>query len=101
MTRKKPRSYDPTIASAGGFTIDTARGPVDLVAVQRARNGLRTPLTPADRAYLISALPVCNRGAAELAAAGMGIQLSAVLRAMTRSHAAARTAPAGALELAA
>ena len=90
MTRKRPSTYDPTVQSAG-LTLDTARGPVDLVAVGRARCGLRTNLTPADRAYLISTLPARNRGAAELAAVGMGVQLSAVLRAMTRDHAASRT----------
>ena len=100
VTRKRPRPYDVTVHSEG-LTIDTPRGPVDLVAVRRARAGVRTALTPAERAYLVSTLPAYNRGAVELAAVGMGVQLPALLRAMTRSHAAARTAAAGALELAA
>lgn len=91
MTRRKPLAYDPTVLSEG-FTIDTPRGPVDLVAVGRVRAGVRTNLTPAERAYLVNTLPAYNRGAVELAALGMGVQLSAVLRAMTRNHAAARAA---------
>lgn len=97
MPRRRKYGYDPTVDSAG-LTIDTPRGPVDLVAVARVRCGVSTALTPAERAYLISSLPECNRGAAELVAVATGVQLSAVLRAMTRSHAAARAAQ---LELAA
>jgi hypothetical protein len=44
--------YDPDQIS-DGLTLDTPSGPVDLVAVGRVRRGFPTPLTPADRAYLL------------------------------------------------
>ncbi|HTJ39485.1 MAG TPA: hypothetical protein VL738_40170 [Dactylosporangium sp.] len=81
--------YDPDQPS-DGLTLDTPAGPVDLIAVDRARRGWPTPLTIADRAYLLASLPAYNRPAAELAARGMCVQPDAVLRAMTRRNARAR-----------
>lgn len=46
-------AYDPRIESAG-LTLDTPLGPVDLVAIERAKSGRPTPLTPADYAYLLA-----------------------------------------------
>lgn len=43
-------AYDPAVTS-DGLTIDTPAGPVDLVAIDRARHGLPVALTPADRAH--------------------------------------------------
>lgn len=81
--------HDPDQPS-DGLTVDTPLGPVDLIAVDRARRGWPTPLTIADRAYLLATLPAYNRPAAELAARGMGVQPDAVLRAMTRRNAKTR-----------
>jgi hypothetical protein len=49
--RIAPTVYDPEIES-DGLTIDTARGPVDLVAVQRALDGHPIELTEAEWTYL-------------------------------------------------
>lgn len=46
-----PTVYDPAVAS-DGLTLDTARGPVDLVAVQRALDGHPVELTEAEFTYL-------------------------------------------------
>jgi hypothetical protein len=43
--------FDPEIES-DGLTIDTAHGPVDLVAVQRALSGERLHLTRAEHKYV-------------------------------------------------
>lgn len=82
--------YDPAVASSGDLTIDTPAGPVDLVAVDRARRGLRTSLTPADRAYLLSTLSSQAWAETEIAAAGMGVTPASVRRAMTRRNAKVR-----------
>ncbi len=46
---------DPAIAS-DGMTIDTPRGPVDLVAIARARAGRPVDLSEAETAYLYAHL---------------------------------------------
>jgi hypothetical protein len=46
---------DPAVAS-DGMTIDTPRGPVDLVAIQRARAGRPVQLSEAETAYLYAHL---------------------------------------------
>lgn len=46
-----PTVYDPAICS-DGLTLDTERGPVDLVAVQRALDGHQVELTEAEWTYL-------------------------------------------------
>lgn len=43
--------FDPSIES-DGLTLDTAHGPVDLVAVQRSLNGERLHLTRAEHKYV-------------------------------------------------
>lgn len=48
--------WDASIASAG-LTVDTASGPVDLIAIERARAGHRIELTGAEVAYLLRHLP--------------------------------------------
>jgi hypothetical protein len=78
-------AYDPAIESAGGLTIDTPLGPVDLVAVDRALSGRRVPLTPADRAYVLEHVPT-DYPALEAAAAALGITRAGVERAVTRAR---------------
>jgi hypothetical protein len=51
--------FDPSIES-DGLTIDTAHGPVDLVAVQRYLTGERLHLTRAEHGY-IKALVAARR----------------------------------------
>lgn len=56
--------YDPAVTS-DGLTIDTDRGPVDLVAVRLAAAGRPVALTPAERHYVLAR----TASAAELRAA--------------------------------
>lgn len=55
--------YDPAVES-DGLTLDTDRGPVDLVAIRDAAAGRPVALTPAERYYLVTR----TRRAAELRA---------------------------------
>lgn len=48
--------WDRAIAS-DGLTLDTASGPVDLVAIDRAFAGHRVTLTRAETAYLLRHIP--------------------------------------------
>jgi hypothetical protein len=73
--------YDPSVESAGGFTIDTQLGPVDLVAIERARSGRPTPLTPADYAYLIANHPT-DVESLEITAEALGIRGDSIRRAI-------------------
>lgn len=84
-------AYDPSVPSDGA-TLDTDRGPVDIVAVHRALLGIPTALTQADAAYAVSLLPVSYGTAVEVAAAGLGITPEAVQRAVIRHWATRRTA---------
>lgn len=79
-------AYDPTVESAGGFTVDTPFGPVDLVAVDRILSGRRVPLTPADRAYVLERVPT-DYPSLTAAAAALGITRDSVERAATRARA--------------
>ena len=49
------QTADPAVAS-DGMTIDTPQGPVDLVAIQRARAGRPVQLSEAETAYLYAHL---------------------------------------------
>lgn len=81
--------YDPTIESAGGLTVDTPLGPVDLVAVDHILSGRRAPLTPADRAYVLERVRT-DYPSLTAAAAALGISRDAVERAASRARAATR-----------
>lgn len=78
--------YDPTVESAGGLTVDTPLGPVDLVAVACILRGRRVPLTPADRAYVLEHVPADWESLATVGAA-LGITRGSVERAATRARA--------------
>ena len=60
--------YDPAVAS-DGLTLDTALGPVDLVAIERALSGRPVDLTAAEVAYLFASLPATRAAAVPVAAA--------------------------------
>lgn len=83
------RAYDPATPS-DGLTLDTDRGPVDLVAVERALTGVPTDLTAADVAYAYELLPSNLGPFVEDAARGMGSTPSAVKRAIDRHKASNR-----------
>lgn len=70
------------------MTIDTERGPVDLVAVIRALHGEPMPLTTADVAYAASLLPSGYGPQVKDAAAGLGIVEASVRRIRDRRNAA-------------
>ena len=48
-----PETFDASVAS-DGLTLDTPLGPVDLVAIERARAGRPVTLTPAELVYLVA-----------------------------------------------
>lgn len=86
---RREHAYDPAIPS-DGLTLDTDRGPVDLVAVLRALAGQPVPLTVADARYAVSLLPVSCGVPVENAARGLGVAPEAVARAVIRQRAARR-----------
>jgi hypothetical protein len=86
---QRDRAYDPQVPSDGA-TLDTDRGPVDLVAVTRALAGIPTDLTVSEAAYAISLLPASSGTAVEVAAVGLGISAASVGRAVVRLHVASR-----------
>ena len=63
-----PGLYDPAVES-DGLTLDTALGPVDLVAIERALSGRPVDLTAAEVAYLFTRLAPTRAAAAPVAAA--------------------------------
>lgn len=74
--------------------MDTPRGPVDMVAVERARVGYPVSLTRADRDYLYGTLnPVLEDMIP--AAAALGIGVFSVQRAILRRRAELRTCENG------
>lgn len=87
---RREHAYDPAIPS-DGLTLDTDRGPVDLVAVLRALTGVPTALTVADARYAITLLPATHGTCVEIAAAGLGITPESVGRAVVRLHVRQRT----------
>lgn len=76
--------YNHAIAS-DGLTLDTDRGPVDLVAVDRIRHGHAARLTKADRLHLNRVMET-GAGETELICEAMGIQLKSLLRRGTRQR---------------
>jgi hypothetical protein len=73
-THTNIRGYDPAVPS-DGLTLDTDRGPVDLVAVWHVMNGVPVRLTDADEAYVVG-----------LIAASPGMVVTPVARAMRKSN---------------
>ena len=91
QTRPKPGraaagrfEFDPAVPSLG-LTVDSVRGPVDLVAVERVLAGIAAPLTKADLGYLYAHL---DRASAPLdvVAAALGVRLDSVKRELERHH---------------
>lgn len=97
MSRQSERAesrFDPAIESAG-LTVDTPAGPVDLVAVERARVGYPVSLTRADRKFLFAELrPVLEDMIP--AAAALGVDPFSVQRAVIRRRAEIRACENGA-----
>jgi hypothetical protein len=75
--------YDPDVASSG-LTLDTELGPVDLVAVERARAGRPVDLTAAEVAHLLETLPR-SYAAARPVATALGVSAGTVLRRSRRA----------------
>lgn len=71
--RTRPRSSRPALFDAAvasdGLTLDTALGPVDTVAIERALSGRPVDLTAAEVAYLFARLAPTRGAAAPVAAA--------------------------------
>ncbi|SRR5579884_847420 len=75
--------YDPDVDS-DGLTVDTDLGPVDLVAIERARAGRPVDLTAAEVAYLLAHLPGTYAAARPVAVA-LGVCTDTVLRRSRRT----------------
>jgi hypothetical protein len=71
-------SHDPAVAS-DGLTVDTALGPVDLVAVHRHLRGFDVTLTEAERAWILRRQADSARRAAAYA---LGTGYEGLLRAL-------------------
>jgi hypothetical protein len=78
------RYYNRSIAS-DGLTVDTDRGPVDTVAVDRARRGIRTAITRAESA-VINAEITYELEAELLLAEGLGVAHHAVRQRIARAR---------------
>jgi hypothetical protein len=83
----KPRTrggrYNRAVAS-DGLTVDTALGPVDLVAVDRKTRGFEVTLTEAERAWIMHRQA---NGARREAARALGTGYTGLLRALARTRA--------------
>jgi hypothetical protein len=86
LTVQKAAAYDPAVPS-DGLTLDTSAGPVDLVAVERALLGQLTPLTSADVTHALDRVPTGEQRHTAPAAAGLGVSIDAVKRAVHRRNA--------------
>ena len=82
--------YDRAVPS-DGLTLDSARGPVDLVVIERALCGLPVRPNGAETSHLTALVPMNDHAAAQIIADATGVSLDAVLRraarARTRQHA--------------
>jgi hypothetical protein len=74
--------YDPAVPS-DGLTVDTALGPVDLVAVHRKTRGLDVTLTEAETAWITHRQ---RHGARREAARALGTGYDGLLRALARTR---------------
>ena len=81
--------FDPAVPSLG-LTVDSTRGPVDLVAVERVLAGIAAPLTRADLGYLYAHLDQAS-APLDVVAAALGVRLDSVKRELER-HRATRAA---------
>lgn len=79
------RSYDRSIPS-DGLTIDTDRGPIDLVVIERALSGLPVRPSRAEAIRLAELLPMGDRTVAQRVADATGVTVKAVLRRATRAR---------------
>jgi hypothetical protein len=79
------RIYDPAIHS-DGLTVDSGRGPVDLVVIERALRGLPVRPTGAETTHLAALVPLDDRTVAQRIADATGVTLEAVLRRATRAR---------------
>jgi hypothetical protein len=78
------RIYDRAVTSSG-MTLDTPRGPVDLVAVERVLGGHYAPLTRADDTHLSDQLTGSWDQAAWVSEA-LGVDMLSVLRRVDRAR---------------
>lgn len=82
--------FNPRVPS-DGLTIDTDRGPVDLVALDRVRHGMRTRITRAESAVINDEITY-DLDAELLLAEGLGITHLSVRQRVARAR-KRRTAP--------
>ena len=82
----RPRSsgglFNPAVLS-DGLTVDSALGPVDLVAVERKLRGFEVELTAAEHAWITRRQA---NGARREAAAALGTGYAGLLRALARTR---------------
>ncbi|MGH3627685.1 MAG: hypothetical protein ACRDRL_09630 [Sciscionella sp.] len=88
-----PFDFDPAVESLG-MTVDSIRGPVDLVAVERALAGIPVALTSADLGYLYTHL-VQARAPLDAVAAALGIRFDSLKRHREHRRTAALAPAAG------
>lgn len=79
-------AYDRTVPS-DGLTVDSGRGPVDLVVIERALCGLPVRPNAAETTHLAALVPMGDRTVAQLVADATGVTLAAVLRRAMRARA--------------
>lgn len=82
--------FDRTVSS-DGLTIDTDRGPVDTVALDRVRRGMRTAITRAE-SVVLNAEITYDLEAELLLAEGLGISHDSVRKRVDRARKRTRTA---------
>lgn len=70
--------------ASSGMTLDTAAGPVDVVAVERVRHGFYTRLTPAEHQHLDAGLTY-DAELEQLIAEGLGVKAASVNRRINRA----------------
>lgn len=77
--------YNPDVAS-DGLTVDTFRGPVDMVVIERALRGLPVRPNPAETTHLGTLVPMGDRTVAQQIADATGVTLAAVLQRASRAR---------------
>lgn len=84
------RYYRADVAS-DGLTVDTFRGPVDMVVIERALCGLPVRPNAAETTHLGSLVPLNDHSVAQRIADATGVTVEAVLRRAMRARARQRT----------
>ncbi len=84
------RYYKADIES-DGLTIDTRRGPVDMVVIERALRGLPVRPNAAETTHLGLLVPLHDHAVAQRIADATGVTVEAVLRRAMRARARQRT----------